>query len=94
MASSFVSDEAETWWVVSEKPDTRVGLGEFAGRWGFVEVIYGALVVGDLSPGETEEGVSLVVVGLKRDHLGEVVYGADVVSNAVLVVGAALQDFI
>ena len=61
---------------------------------GFVEVVNGALVVAGFSPGDAAPGIALGGVGLKRDHLGEVVDGADVVAVAVLVVGVPLQDFI
>ena len=61
---------------------------------GFVEVVYGALIIGDLGPGDAAAGVALGVMGLERDHLGWVVDGADVVAVALLGVGAARQDFI
>ena len=61
---------------------------------GFVEFVYGTLVIGNLTPGDAAPGVALGVLGLQHDHLGEVVDGADVVANAVLVVGATRQDFI
>ena len=70
-------------------------VGVVAGEGGgFVEVVYGALVIGDFAPADASSGVTPGVAGLKREHLGEVVDGADVVGNAVLVVGVALQDFI